>query len=465
MLVHLAPLVCGRLARYGQPSEAGTVKTAALRRELGFADLVLFNLAAVLGVRWLAAAARIGPPALTLWLLAAALFFVPSALAVSKLSARYPEEGGIYVWTRHCFGHWHGFLCAWCYWLSNLFYFPNLLLAGLAMAASAGGEHGRMLAENRLLLVIGSLILLWAGSLTNMLGVRVGKWTENVGALGTYAAGLLLVAAGLAVTAKTRLAIRWQAVWPRWNWGTVNFWSQIAFAFGGLELGAVMGGEIRDASRTVPRAAWTSAAAIAGFYVAGTAAILVVLPSDCIDILTGLAQAGQAAARALGARWIGPALAGLVTAGIAGQLGAWLAGAARLPFVLGIDRYLPPVFARLHPRWGTPHLVILLESGACTLFLLAMQIGESPRGAYQLLVDMTVVSYFLPFAYLFLCARRHGLRVSSMAGLAVTLLAIAVSLVPPAEAAHPWLFEAKLLGGCTLLIAAARIVYHRARPQ
>ena len=108
-----------------------------LRRELGLRDLVLFNIAAVIGIRWLAAAAHTGPVSITLWLLAAGFFFIPSTLAVATLSARFPEEGGIYVWTKQGFGDWHGFLCGWCYWLSNLFYFPNLLLAGVDMAGYA----------------------------------------------------------------------------------------------------------------------------------------------------------------------------------------------------------------------------------------------------------------------------------------------------------------------------------------
>ena len=127
-----------------------------LRRELGLRDVVLLNVAAVVGIRWLAAAAHTGPGSITLWLLAALLFFMPSALCVAALSRRFPEEGGIYVWTRHGFGDWHGFLCGWCYWVSNLFYFPGLLLAGVGMAASALG-----FAESRIWLVAISLAALW----------------------------------------------------------------------------------------------------------------------------------------------------------------------------------------------------------------------------------------------------------------------------------------------------------------
>lgn len=434
-----------------------------LRRELGLRDLVLFNLAAVIGIRWLAAAARAGPSSFVLWLLAAAFFFVPSALAVARLGSRWPEQGGIYVWTRRSFGDWHGFLCGWCYWLSNLFYFPNLLLAGLGMAAYLGGECGAALSENRAFLLIGALALLWAGTLTNLAGLRVGKWTENVGGLATYAAGLTLVACGFLVWLRGQAAAIEGPWWPRWDWGAVNFWSQIAFAFGGLELGAAMAGEIRDAGRTVPLAAWLSGAAIAAFYLAGTWAVLALAPPGGLSIITGLAQAGAAASEALGAAWISPLLAGLVTLGIAGQLGAWLAGSARIPFAIGLDRYLPEAFARLHPRWGTPHVAILSQAAVCTVFLLAMQAGESPRAAYQLLVDMTVITYFIPFVYMFLAAARLGLRRSAACGLAVTLIAIAVSLVPPEEAERPILFTLKIVAGCAMLATAARMVFTRAR--
>ncbi|MCS7316565.1 MAG: APC family permease, partial [Bryobacteraceae bacterium] len=408
-------------------------------------------------------AARAGPASLSLWVLAAALFFVPSALAVSRLSSRWPEQGGLYVWARRSFGDWHGFLCGWCYWLSNVFYFPNLLLAGLGMAAYLFGERGVALSENRTYLLTGALVLLWAGALTNLAGLRIGKWTENLGGLATCAAGSLLLASGFAVWLRGKAAPIAGPWWPRWDWGTVNFWSQIAFAFGGLELAAAMAGEIRDPARTVPRAAWLSGAAIAAFYLAGTVAMLILIPPGGASIITGLAQAGAAASQVLGAAWLGRLLAALVTLGVAGQLGAWLAGSARIPFAIGLDRYLPPAFARLHPRWGTPHVAILAQALACTVFLIAMQAGESPRAGYQSLVDMTVITYFIPFLYMFLAAARQGLRASAACGLAVTSLSIVVSLAPPAEAERPLLFTAKIVGGCSLVLATARMVFARTR--
>jgi glutamate:GABA antiporter len=435
----------------------------ALRRELGLRDLVLFNIAAVLGIRWLAAAAHAGPASVSLWLFAAVFFFVPSALAVAGLSAKFPEQGGLYTWTKQGFGDWHGFLCGWCYWLSNLFYFPNLLLAGIGMAVYAFGPRAALLSDNRVFVIGVSLAVLWIATLTNLVGMRIGKWTQSIGGTSTYLAGAVLVAIGVVVAVRFGSATP-LAITPEWNWDRINFWSQIAFAYGGLELGAIMGGEIRSPRVTVPRAAWISGALITGFYVAGTLAILAMLPSGQVNILTGLTQAGAAAGGRLGLPWLAPALAALIVLGITGQLGAWIAGSARLPFVIGLDSYLPAAFAKLHPRWGTPHVAILTQSTACTVFLLAMQAGQSLRAGYQLLVDMTVITYFIPFLYLFGAAWRIGRRFSAASGLAVTTAGILFSIVPPGEAAGSvWLFEAKLGAGCLLLIGSAWMAFRRAR--
>ncbi|MEZ5353791.1 MAG: APC family permease [Bryobacteraceae bacterium] len=424
-----------------------------LRRELSLRDLVFFNIAAVAGIRWLAAAAHTGPGSIGLWITAAVGFFVPSALVVTRLSRAMPEEGGIYVWTRSAFGEWHGFLCGWCYWLNNFFYFPSLVLAGVTMAAYIAGPEWIAEAESPGFAVPASIGVIVAVTALSLPGLGTGKWIGNAGGAATYLAGLLLIAGGGAAFWLQGSATPFDPV-PEVDWQKLNFWPQIAFAFGGLELGAILGGEIRDPSRTVRRAAWISGFAISGFYVAGTLAILTLLPPERVSVVTGLAQAGRAAGIALGLPAAGPLLAALVTLGIAGQLGAWMTGTARLPVVFGMERILPPSFA-------STRKVLAGQSAACIALLLATQWGENFRTAYQLLVDMTVITYFIPFFYLFLTAWRHGARLSAVPGLAVTLAALAFSFVPPGGAGSVWLFEAKLAAGLVLVTAGARWLFCR----
>ena len=176
--------------------------------------------------------------------------------------------------------------------------------------------------------------------------------------------------------------------------------------------------------------------------------------------MAGLVQAGQAAGARFRFSGLPTAIALLILVSAAGGFGSWLSGCARLPFVIGVDRYLPPAFARLHPRWGTPYWALLGEAAICSLFLIVMTLGETLRTGYQILVDLTTVTTMVPFLYIFAAAWRCRYHVSAACGLAVTTLALALACVPPEGAS--WWYEAKLIGGCAAVFGAARINFRYA---
>src|SRR6476620_9145512 len=159
---------------------------AQLRKTMGFWDVLLFNIATVLGPRWIAAAGHNGTSSNSLWVIAAVFFFVPGALVINELSSRFPEEGGLYAWSKEAFGDFHGFVAGWTYWIYTVFYFPGLLLASAAMAAYVGGSGTVWLAENRAFLLVVSFILLIVAVFLNIVGLHIGKWLQNAGGIATY---------------------------------------------------------------------------------------------------------------------------------------------------------------------------------------------------------------------------------------------------------------------------------------
>src|SRR5437016_44337 len=163
-----------------------------LERALSLRDLVLFNLVAVIGIGWVATAAKAGPSALTLWLLAAILFFVPQGLAVIQLSSSFPAEGGIYAWTKKEFGEGHGFVCGWCYWINNVLFYPTLLLAGAVSATYIIGQGESGLANNWTYVLPFTLIALTLAVMLNVVGVDTGKWLQNIGGVSVDRAHLRL---------------------------------------------------------------------------------------------------------------------------------------------------------------------------------------------------------------------------------------------------------------------------------
>src|SRR5712664_2529624 len=196
----------------------------------------------------------------------------------------------------------------------------------------------------------------------------------------------------------------WANMMPHWSWDTVNFWSQIAFAFTGLELVSAMSAEIRDPRRTLPRAVLTSGAMIAAIYILGTFAVLSMIPASDVDPKSGVYQAITHGSTALRIGFFGVIAALLVSVGNAGGVGSTVAGIARVPFVVGIDRYLPAAFGKIHPRWRTPYVSIIVQATISGIVLLLSQINETTRGAYQGLVDIAVILYFIPFLYMYAAA-------------------------------------------------------------
>src|SRR6185369_16977716 len=107
---------------------------------------------------------------------------------------------------------------------------------------------------------------------------------------------------------------------------------------------------------------------------------------------------------------VGVLAAMLVTVGNAGGVGSTVAGIARVPFVVGIDRYLPKAFGKIHPKWRTQYVSILVQAGLSALVLLLSQINETTRGAYQTVIDITIILYFIPFLYMFAAAIKLSRR-------------------------------------------------------
>jgi glutamate:GABA antiporter len=454
-----------------------------LRRVMGFWDVLLFNIATVLGPRWIAAAAHNGTSSVSLWILAALLFFVPSAFVITELSTRFPEEGGLYVWSKEAFGDFHGFVAGWTYWVYTLFYFPGLLMASAAMAAYIGGNGAAHLAQDRTFLLIGSVVLLGIAVALNIVGLNIGKWLQNAGGVCTYIPLVMLVGLGAYLWHANgpQVHFTWSNMLPVWNFNTVNFWPQIAFAFAGFELASAMSEEVRDPQRTFPRAIFGSGFLVAAIYIAGTVALLALLPAAAVDPKSGVLQALTASSTVLRIGLFGVIAAILVTIGNAGGVGSTVAGVARVPFVVGIDRYLPSAFGKIHSKWKTPWVSILVQALISCLILLLAQLKANPEDAYQGLVDAGTILYFIPFVYMYgavirLAYRKDrggnsnqmlipggkmGVWLAGLCGLLVVLAGIALSLIPPAETMNKWIFETKLVSGTVLSLAVGLVLYLR----
>jgi amino acid transporter len=450
----------------------------ALKRGIKFRDLVLFYVVSGLSVRWTATAAAAGPSVLVVWIAALTCFFVPLAASVMELSSRYPEEGGLYVWTREAFGDSSGFLAAWIYWMSNLPYFAGVLYFGAASALFAFGARGRTLVANPLYYVAFAILWLAIITLLNIRGVNAGKWLNNVSALGSLLplAVLILLSAASYVRFGPVAHINAADLAPHWSVKNAVFWSTVFFAFGGVEAGSAMGGEIENPRRVIPWAILIGGSILAVGYIAGTAALLAALPGEAVGGPDGFINGISLLSAHMGMGWLLPPVALLVGLNAVGGAAAYLSSTSRLPFVAGIDHYLPSAFGWIHARYRTPWVAIGVYGLAGICVALLGQAGTTVRGAYDVLVSMAIISYFLPYLYLFLAMIRLQNRPAgpevrrvpggkpvaialASVGLLSTALTIVLSVVPASDEPNKPLAVAKVLGGTIVLVGAGVAVF------
>jgi amino acid transporter len=433
-------------------------------KTLGRFDLILLKIVAIVNINNVPPTAVYGQASLALWVLAFGAFFIPEAIAVLAFARRYPGEGGIYLWIRESFGPSHGFLAGWCYWINNLFYVPVLLvyMAGI-FAFGGGGADGTQVTSRTF---VAAIALGWLALITvlNVGGLRIGKWIQNVGGLGT-ALSVLLVLAAAAVTWRHGVAQSPPLV-ANVGLGMIASFSVMCNAFVGVELASTMGDEIRDPARDLKPAILVAGIASLGGYVLVTAAVLALVPIGDLGVIQGIIQAVHAGAAEAGLGWLVPPVAILLGLSIGGAASAWFAGSARVPFVAGLTSALPASLGRIHPRWGSPHVALIVSGAAAAAFTVLSLAGSTVAEAYQVLLKSAVVIQLAPFLYLFLGLIRLGgvgvgSRIAGMVGLTTTAFGIVAAFFPTEDVGSAVIFEAKMAIGVVVPIGLGWLLYRR----
>jgi glutamate:GABA antiporter len=444
---------------------------------MGFRDLVLFYVVTGVSLRWIAAAASIGPSSILIWLGAWLFFYVPLALSVIELSSRYPAEGGLYVWTKKAFGEGPGFIAAWTYWNSNLPYFPAVLYFAASNVLFLRPNWQRY-SHSPQYFVIFSVSVLAALTFINLVGMNIAKWSYNTGALSMWITALMVVGMGFIAWARfgSATSFHGSAMLPIPHLRQMIFWSTLIFAFGGCETASFLAGEIKNPRRTIPRALLIAGFTIAFCYILGTCCVLLALPSAEASNLDGLVQAIERTSERLGLHGVTSTAAALIAISNLGAAAAFLAAAARLPFVAGIDGFLPAVFGWVHPRWHTPYASVLAQGLIGIAFVFLGQAGTSVKGAYDVLVSIGVITYLVPYLFVFAALVRvqgepTGADVIhvpggkpaaisiAIVGFCTTMFAILLSLIPSPEEPHKILVTVKVLGAASVLIGLGMVAY------
>jgi glutamate:GABA antiporter len=446
----------------------------SLKRALGRWDLVALFVVAIFNLNVVPSIAANGGVTLWLWLISLVFFFWPQGIAVLELAHRYPGEGGVYLWAKEVFGDFHGFLSGWCYWTNNMMYVPTVMLYFVGVSVFVLGPGHESLADNKLFTVSASLLLFVLLVVLNIRGLGVGKWVNNLGGIGTGIAAAVLVGLGIVMwlrfgTSVTGGDFRIPAD-PRF---VLNSFGVICFGLVGLELASVMGDEIREPEKNLPGAVAWGGVLSGVLYILTTLTLLIAVSKDQISVLQGIVQAVGHMAGRIGVAWIVAPFALMLSISIAGIGSAWLAGSARIPFVAGLDSYLPAWLGRIHPKYGTPYAALILHAVVSVLLVGLNFLGGSVQETFQKLLSLAVVLQLVPFLYMFAALLKLAMReddgkgryskgvliASGVSGLVTTILAIIVAFFPAQQITSVALYEVWMIGGTVFFIGLAAFFF------
>jgi amino acid transporter len=421
-----------------------------LKRELGLPNLVFTQILFVMGLSWVGAAAKLGPAHTTFWLLAVALFYIPSAIVVVHLSRRMPLEGGLYQWAKIGFSERIGFLVAW-----NLWIYAMILMSEIGLGAATGIAYSigmPWIADSKLFIALASVVVIAGISWLSTVGLGAGKWLHGAGGVTTVVVLVVVIVLPVLhwsrgerpVTTPFALAI------PAMTLLNLNILGKLGFgALGGFEYVAIFAGECRDPARTIGRSVIIAAPIIAILFILGTGSVLWFVPVDKIDLISPVSQVLAIGAKPLG---IGARIASVVILLVLGmriaQMSINFSATARLPMVAGWDHLLPKWFTKLHPKYKTPAHSIFFVGAMTLAFAMSGMIGVGSQEAMQLFNNSSgifyAVTYLVLFALPILGTASMAVKIASASGLLMTILYIALSIFPIIEVASRAAFTAKI---------------------
>jgi amino acid transporter len=465
-----------------------------LIRALGRRDLVLLFVVAIFNLNVVPSIAANGGVTIWLWIISLILFFWPQGIAVIELAHRYPGEGGVYLWAKEVFGDFNGFLSGWCYWTNNMLYAPTVMLYFVGVSVYALGPAHLNLADNKFFASATALTLLALLTALNIVGLGVGKWINNLGAVGTFIAAAVLIGLGIIIWSRfgtTITATDFKI--PKDPRFVLNSFGVICFGLVGLELASVMGDEIQDPRHTLPGAVAWGGVLSGALYLGATLTLLIAVGKN-VNVLQGIVQAVSNMAGRIGLGWITVPFALMLSLSIAGIGSAWIGGSARIPFVAGLDSYMPSWLGEVHSRYATPYAALVVQALVSALLVLGNFFGWwfwdklmavlgllprlylSPAGAgevFQKLLSLAVVLQLVPFIYMFGALVKFAVKetkpqgqysrttlfLAGSSGLLTTTLGIALVFFPAQQITSLWSYEIWMVGGTLFFIGLAAFFF------
>jgi len=419
---------------------------------LGFFQLVMINVIAVDSIRTLPFSAIYGFSLVFFYLVAALVFFIPTALVSAELGTGWPNRGGIYIWVREAFGKKVSFLVIWLSWIYNIFWYPTILAL---IAGVFAYFFNPALAQNPMYMACSVLVIFWVATLINCFGMRASSALSTVGAiLGTIFPMFLIALMGIVWIIQgnpMEISFGWKEFFPQGvDMDNVAFLTNVFFGLLGLEMAATHAREMRNPVRDYPKSVFTSIWIVLGTTIFASLAIAIVVPNRELSLAVGMMQAFSVFFNAYGLQWAIPAIAGCIVLGSLSGVGAWIIGPTKGLLVASEDGSLPSIFSKVN-KYDAPIGILftqaLIVSGLALIYVIFPTVNKS----FWILSVITAQLALLVYVFLFAAAlklfhhkpdvKRHfripgkkvGIWTVCLLGGGSSLIVMALGFFPPGQ--------------------------------
>lgn len=373
------------------------------RRVLSVFSLVMINVIAVDSLRTLPLTATLGFSLVSYYLLAAVVFFIPVALVAAELATAFPKTGGIYVWVREAFGLRAAFITIWLQWIYNVVWYPTILAF---IASTLAYLFAPELANNKFYLLVTTLSSFWLFTLLNCFGMRVSSIVSTIGAiLGTLVPMIGIILLGLfwlyqGHPLASANVISWIPDFS--HLGNLSLFSAVLFGLLGMEMSAVHAEEVKNPQRDYPKALLYSTIIIFSTLVLGSLAIVMVVPTEKLSVVSGLIDAYAIFFDTYHVPWMTYITAGCIILGGVSGVSAWIIGPTKGLLVSAQDGCIPKAFATVN-RLGAPYPILISQAVIFTLLCSVFILLDTINAAYWLLSDLCAQMALLVYVFMF-CA-------------------------------------------------------------
>ncbi|MBJ7449010.1 MAG: amino acid permease [Parachlamydiales bacterium] len=432
-------------------------------KSLGAFSLAMMNIAIVGSVQLITASSTYGLPVVFFYLIAALVFFIPCILVTKELAIRYPTIGGVFIWVEHALGKKMGFFTVCILWLANLIWYPTIfsfIVAGIAYLFKPE------LADSKVYMVSGVLILFWAITFLNCFGIRVSSLISTLGSLfGILLPMFLLLIMGLVWYVKggqSNVQFTKEQFLPNFshfaNWA---FLIQIIISLSGIEMSAVHAGDVRNPKKDFPRSLLYSGCAIFIILISASLSIAMVLPSKEISLVSGVFNAFKQYLGDFGLAYLLPLIGSFVILGNFGNVSSWMISSTRAMHVACQHCHLPHYFQATN-RYEAPVGILILEailfSIICLVFLLLPSVNASYWTLLDLASQVALLYYILIFTSAILLRwrlkhKKYAINFPAIVGGLAAAGAIFVGFLPPESIGMGSAMIYRLVLGLGILLA------------